>query len=221
MADKLDLIPDKRTKKLITWSVAILLGAIGSGVWELFLKDVLHYFGTLLLKCWALHFSAESLYKNIGIGKFDYYGLVPFVILSAFLIVFPWMMALQICRSLNSIKDKMSGKKSDVDNNTEKKIIWMVKYKNYVIAYSMIMALLSLIIYSSIFYRAIYREDAVTWVERSIDILAPYVGQDNAIKLRSEYRSVDNAQKFYSLENSLKEQATKHGVVLPEFKSIR
>jgi hypothetical protein len=66
-----------------------------------------------------------------------------------------------------------------------------------------------------------YTRNASTFVERSIEILAPTIPQDKVLDLRSKYRSVDNAQKFYQLHDELRALAEDKGVKLPRFNPIK
>jgi hypothetical protein len=66
-----------------------------------------------------------------------------------------------------------------------------------------------------------YTQNASTFVDRSIEILAPTIPPERVLQLRAKYRSVDNAQKFYDLHDELQALAKEKNVTLPQFKVIK
>jgi len=67
----------------------------------------------------------------------------------------------------------------------------------------------------------LYTREASTFVERSIEILAPTIPPDKHLQLRAKYRSVDSAQKFYDLHDELHTIAKEKNVTLPKFTVIK
>ena len=75
--------------------------------------------------------------------------------------------------------------------------------------------------YAELGFRAFYIMDATLFVEQSIDILAPRISPAQVLELRAQYRSIDNAAKFYELEDSLRTFSQQSGATLTEFQSIQ
>ena len=69
-------------------------------------------------------------------------------------------------------------------------------------------------------YTVKYTNDAVVFIERSIDILAPAISGEKVLILKSNYRSIDNRNKFLSLINELEALEMKTNKMLPEFRPI-
>jgi hypothetical protein len=67
----------------------------------------------------------------------------------------------------------------------------------------------------------VYTRGASTFVERSIEILAPTIPPDKILQLRARYRSVDSAQKFYELHDELHAIAKEKNATLPKFTPIK
>jgi len=67
----------------------------------------------------------------------------------------------------------------------------------------------------------VYTREASVFVERSIEILTPSIPPDKVLQLRSKYRAVDSAQKFYDLNDELLTIAKEKNVALPQFSVIR
>ena len=71
------------------------------------------------------------------------------------------------------------------------------------------------------FIQESYTRKACIFIERSIDILAPSLDNETILKLKAEYRSIDNANKFYALEAKLRLLEKEKHVKLPKFTVIR
>lgn len=71
-----------------------------------------------------------------------------------------------------------------------------------------------------IFWQALYTRGASNWSERSIEILAPNIGGEEVVRLRSQLRRVSSAKEFYEFEAAIREHAQKHTVPLFRFSSI-
>ncbi|MBW2663783.1 MAG: hypothetical protein JRD93_17845 [Deltaproteobacteria bacterium] len=109
--DKQDT-PKEVPKKIIAISVAILLGAIGSGVWDLFLRDLLLFCGRKTLMLLGSLYSADRLYRYTGQGDVDYFGMMPFVFLMMFVSVFPWYALISVYSSINEMQRKLNPDKA-------------------------------------------------------------------------------------------------------------
>lgn len=74
--------------------IAIFLGAVGSGVWELFLGDIVRH-----IFSWAINVIVslsdtylDYLHERIGYAtKVSIIGLFPYYLVMAGIIVFPWV----------------------------------------------------------------------------------------------------------------------------------
>jgi len=69
-------------------------------------------------------------------------------------------------------------------------------------------------------WQVTYTRSASTWSVQSIEILAPNIGNEEVVKLRSQLRQVITANQFYAFESALRAHAKKHAVQLPKFSSI-
>ena len=68
---------------------------------------------------------------------------------------------------------------------------------------------------------ASYTVRAAIFLERSIEIVGPGVDHQTLLRLRAAYRSIDNAKKFYALEDEIRAIVRGKDISLPEFKSIK
>ncbi len=67
-----------------------------------------------------------------------------------------------------------------------------------------------------------HRISAFSFIDRSIEIVAPYIADKERLELRARFRSVESARQFYLLEDDLRNLAKQHPVrKLPDFTSIR
>jgi len=96
-----------------------------------------------------------------------------------------------------------------------------VAKRRYILAWLLLSGIVSLGWTSSLFYEIYQKKSAVVWIERSIEILTPSVGEQERLRFRAMYRSIDSAKQFFELESSLRDAANKHNIQLPSFSSIR
>jgi vacuolar-type H+-ATPase subunit I/STV1 len=69
--------------------------------------------------------------------------------------------------------------------------------------------------------KAGYNRNAVIYLERSIEILSPSNDEKTILQLRAQYRSIENANDFYTLHDSLVNLANEKNVRLPTFEVAR
>jgi hypothetical protein len=67
----------------------------------------------------------------------------------------------------------------------------------------------------------LYTRQAIVFVDRSIEILAPTIPPDKFLQLRARYRAVDNAQKAYDLHDELTTITKEKNITLPQFSVIK
>jgi hypothetical protein len=67
----------------------------------------------------------------------------------------------------------------------------------------------------------LYTRQAIVFVDRSIEILAPTIPPDKVLQLRARYRAVENAQMFYDLHDKLTTIAKEKNITLPQFSVIK
>lgn len=202
----------------------IVLGAIGSGVWDVFLHDVFNSVGDSMLRAltWAFSSFADSMYKSVSRDPISKLSLLPYLALITTIILFPWAFVVILRRTLaQDRKELVDGPKEDDDTDRDQRIEEIDKYRRSGLQWVLPFAFLITLMYASFFYQDTHSIRAAMFVERSIAIVAPQVGQATTVKLTASFRSIENAEDFYALEDELRQIAETHSITLPEFESIR
>ena len=66
-----------------------------------------------------------------------------------------------------------------------------------------------------------YNNNAVVFLERSIEILSPNYDTKITLELRAEYRSIENASDFYLLYDKIIALGNQKNIRLPNFEVAR
>jgi glucan phosphoethanolaminetransferase (alkaline phosphatase superfamily) len=171
--------------------IAIIIGAIGSGLWEFFCSDSVQHITRVSVKTISLIFNSyrDNLHSQIGTGCKESIGSL-FIVM----IVVGTVCLLSIHIVIKAYKRS--------------------KFRSIFIAPILLAICL---LYLHIFIRVSYTHKAVVYVERSIEILAPYINKQERLRLHGLYRSVDNAEKFYELYNTINEKAKNKSIKLTTF----
>ncbi|RKZ90308.1 MAG: hypothetical protein DRR19_10500 [Candidatus Parabeggiatoa sp. nov. 1] len=209
----------------------VILGALFTSIWASFGESILNFLLQVLVSVVTL-FSQSSyidfLHSDIGkgiSGQIPFFGLLYLVVM--FILLVP------ILKILGGFlwKTKMNPNNQlpppgDGEFPT-KKHLWHripIDIKNV----SLIVAsVVGMIFFTSYYIKSSYTNNAVNFIERSIEIVSPYVDETERLKLRSQYRAVDNFCKFNKLYNDLysitdknQEQLKTDKVNLPIFQSF-
>ncbi len=76
------------------------------------------------------------------------------------------------------------------------------------------------IVYLFAAFQYLYTAKAASFVEKSMDILAPHVSENKGLVLRADYRSIKDSKGYFSLYSELRNLEKEYSVVLPEFEPI-
>lgn len=204
--------------------VTILLGAIGSGLWELLLARLFHAFANVFLSAIAsvFHGYVDTLHQGIGKGPYGHFEILPYVILVVIILLSPWItihlgtlatrrIRRRLLRLTSGGGETVTPVKLQSDVDLLQRILWFM----------VPVAILTSLLYVSEFIATNYTVRAATFIDRSIEILGPEVDHQTFLRLRAAYRAVDNAEKFYVLEEEIRSIASAHKITLPQFASIR
>ena len=191
----------------------VFVGAIGSGLWELFLRDAVNRVFTSLASGVGSIFSSylDSLHENIGKAYQNEMTALPFILCVA-IIVGMNLLGLIYLIKVRSTAPRSTAKSAALRAapSFRDKRFWLM----------VIMMTVNIVAYSSLALSTSYRIRAVVWTERSIEIIHPHVSDAEFLKIRAEYRSVDGAAAFYSLHEHLLQIASQAKIKLPDFAMI-
>lgn len=190
----------------------IFLGAIGSGVWELFLKDALTSAFVMFSSAIGLVSSGylDAIHEDIGKANTNEVGVYLFLFLMLMIVFLNILGARFVLRTYKKLKSETPSRPASITPKKAKRMVILVG----------LMSVFNVIAYSEATFTNLYRIRAVTWTERSIEIVRPNISELEFLKLRAQYRSVASAQAFYALIHALRDYASRTKTTLPEFSAI-
>jgi hypothetical protein len=202
----------------------IVLGAIGSGLWEVFLSDFFFNSINLFLRMSSYIFKGyvDILHKNICNGSSEIFSFFPYILVVVAICSFPWMALFMSRDRWGNLEKKITGKgKSDKPLTSDEILEEVLKHKKrFTYAYAFGGTLLFCLIFTTA-ASDVYQYKASLFIEKSIEIVSPNLTQKEILNLRSLYRSINDSRKFYSLEKKLHEIANSNNLELPDFSSIK
>lgn len=205
-------------KTILTVLGTILLGAIGSGIWDWVLADALALAGNAVLKLFSAAFGGylNVLYKEVGKGALYPMIMSLFTMFFMLILLFPALAVLIVNFKIKQIVKQKSKSNDEKKNFDEKlyKVTKMFKFRLLPLC-GIVVVIITLQI-----WQVVYSNSASSFIERSIDIISPYVSEAERKTIISEYRMISNADDFYKIENKLLKLASKNSLKLPKFSSI-
>jgi uncharacterized membrane protein YjgN (DUF898 family) len=173
---------------------AIILGAIGSGVWERVLSPALSKLSDATASVVSGISSGyeEAIYQRAARDTTDLYPMK-----IAMLILVLVGVALVVTIALRALAQ------SNVQERTQRRIHRFFGIQGLSLGLSLVlMAFISMA-----------RLDAASQIKesslRSLEILRPYTGENTYLQLRSEYYSIESKKDFEAFKAKILEQATK------------
>ena len=190
---------------------AIVLGAIGSGVWESLLRPAVSFFSNFFLNIATLGISSyrDQLYQEIATGFHERAAILAFVfLLSAATAVSIFLSVIYFFIVRTEATNKSE------DSNTISRRIFKKK------PIATIMVLLSIVSTSfmTVFsFQINYMVRASSYVVQMETIIAPYIPEQKRLILQSQAAQVASKDDFVKVLSEMQLIAKQNGAVIPEF----
>ena len=210
-----------KTETIKNVAGVIILGAIGSGIWSLAGEPALQWCVDIFISS-AQRINDgyyDQLHQNIGKGLHESNAVFFRVLFSATLamavLILPFM-ALKIHRrAINIESGKLGTDGSELSISSEK------RRAKYFFIFTTIYALVAFPFMVSRIITQTYNNDAIVFVERSIDILSPSLTRQEILQLRASYRLVSDASSFYELHDEIIDYGKTKSLEIPSFDVAR
>lgn len=197
---------NKIIKYIIGIIVAIFIGAIGSGVWEQLLKPIFRFTSTKIIEIMTYIFKGyrNDIYREASDGFHEQHSLFIMMIITCIVI----MIYMKVMKEHPYVKD---GK-----NKIGIKISEFIKsrYGYYFVCVLSVTAISFL--YISI-VRDIYINQIITYSNKSINIVSPYINENERLHLMSDFSSIKNANDFSVFKNKIDAIANSNSLNLVKF----
>ncbi len=227
MKDFLIRVGENKLLRILITLIGILFGGVlGSFLWESYLSVFLKWLSSSSLKLLSSLFSGylDSLHSGIGNDPSALLSFLPFLFLMITVISSPWVFLLIFrieTRHISKYVTEEESNKMYKDYISKDSYESSIYYKKAVTYVAIAVGITATLVFGNILNKTGYIYEASSFVEKSIDILAPHLSNTETLELRAKYRLVDNAEQFYELEDILNEMALESNVKLPTFESIK
>ena len=194
------------TKKKLLWLAGtLLLGALGSGLWEALIKPGMLWFGTLMLDLGTLGLSSlrDGMYTDVAKGSYERAGVMLLSMATGLLCGF--LMAPLVFGFLLRSRDE-AGRPTSA--------IVRVMRKNWaLVAIPLIFAM----IFFVHLFRVSYVVRAANFAEQLLRITSPYVSDQERELHQSELAQVSTREEYVLLVSKLSRIAKQNNASVPEF----
>jgi hypothetical protein len=195
-------------------TVTIILGAIGSGVWEFFLSSFVNH---CIEFCISISHNFEnSIYEVIGSGNKDIINFYFYSFFHVFIILIPLVCAFLMYR-LKLIKENpektvslIGGRRiiNFIEGPKQTKEDIIKAKKRFKIFSSYIYIPLCLIITGNIIFNysaRVFVYGEIVRIDQQMEIIAPYINEDERIKLKSTIRQISSKKEHDDIIKTLTE----------------
>lgn len=196
--------------KIFKWfAVAIstiLLGALGSGLWERVFSGFFDNIYRLAVELVANIYSGylDIIYQEAARDTPDIYlkkiAFQIFIIVSVYLIF----------SGLKNRKWSSSVVNKKIEDLLNGMYLWAIIIGFYIL----IISFFSISTFS-------YSSEVKSYAFHSMEILRPYVGENKYLYLKSQYYQIHSEADFLDFNEALKEESKAHSVTIPNFKPIK
>ncbi len=204
-------------KKIISVLSIIFIGAIGSGLWDVLLKDVVFLIGEKFVDILTAFHSGyvDLLYEGVGEAK-NKFLYVPSMVFGGLIIASPFFLYFLLSALFEGM-ERYLGSKEEAAGKA------YIPAEKFFVQHRRIIIISAVFLYSIIAMQFLHQaiiwkstRTAVAHIERSLEIIRPALARTEYFQLRSEFRQVDTVEKLRFLLNKLNEIADLNGYTLPK-----
>jgi hypothetical protein len=192
-----------KDNKIVSWIIGtfgvIILGAIGSGVWQILGEPIVDLIAKFIINSMGLIFSTykDSIYSTASLGFHESSANNTYVLLLLLISCIP--VSFLLGRRLGKTTKNTS---PEIKNKT------LRIFKGFVIINIILMVSMSLNIVTKINYVA----SVILYVEVSLDRLAPYESPSKLAELKAQFREVTTATEYYQLYDDIEALIKSNGL---------
>lgn len=200
----------------------ILVGALGSGLWEILISDLLSWFGLASLEVISYIFSGfrDTLYYKVSDGALVLYMKLPAMLAAIIFVSLPLFSLYKF-----GLRDRIFY----THYPTTKRYVTTVKNednskggfkKPSIINFRVSVLGAFVIAYAFLAFSSLYTARAANFIEKSMDIIAPHISNDKRLNLIATYRSVNDSESYMVMYSELKALEKELQIELPDFTPI-
>ncbi len=162
-------------RSVLAVAATLILGALGSGLWELLLKDLFVGLGniTLSLIGWLWSGYIDVLHKNIGEMDGDLLALPVFAFTIVTVVGMPWFLIWKLMHMVAKIESRIQNKDIDHSDDDFPVSEHLLRIRKKIFRLLFPLAALTTALFLILNWQLLYTRDAGSWTLRSIEIIAP------------------------------------------------
>lgn len=201
----------------------IILGAIGSGVWQIVGDPIFNFIVNITIDGMNIFIKnyKDELYSGASLGLHEQASDNTFSLL---MLLLPASIFLYSFRSwLNISKSNMEEELAKIDSTSsyakDKLIVKLASEKNLLekkirmtLKALFLLTIMLLIIGINTVVEISFKNRIIIYVEATLDRLSPYLDKNIVVQYRAEFREVDKAEKYYVLYGKLERELKKHNL---------
>jgi hypothetical protein len=194
------------TKRNLLWLAGtLLLGALGSGLWEAVVKPSMLWFGTVMLDVGTLGLSSlrDGMYLDVAKGTYERAGVMLLAMATGILCGF--------CTA--PIVVGLAFRNRD-DEGRPNSLVVRAFDKNWILV---TIALVLAIVFFVSFFRVSYIVRASSYADQLLHVTAPYVNENDRLMHQSELAQVETKEDYVILIGKLRGIASSNGASVPDF----
>ena len=199
-----------RARKVL---VVLILGAIGSGLWELIFRGIIlqaaELFATGISFVWHGYF--DFLYSDVGAQRTDLASL-PGMLILILVVLLPYI----YYRRFNSEIDELQ----HYDETTYSLSSEQAQREKEKIKYYLIPLTILSFVYMGTLVKVINNKFAVDDMTRWLDISRPYLEERQYFLLISEFRRVESRSDYQNLADNLRKLMKDSEIELPQLRAF-
>ncbi len=206
----------RRGRKILPILSMLVIGALGSGLWDVLLKDLIYSLGNIFVSIASSLYSGyiDTLYEGVG-KQFNFLSYLPgFFIISFLIFAFPFA-CLYVYRVSQTIS-LMKNERVELSPLERKIGNFILEKQKYLFAAILLPMLFISILYTNSLIKEISQLRAVNYIERAIDIVRPGMTDKQYYQFRSEFRQINSRDKVANLIKGLALVAEQNHLFLPE-----
>lgn len=213
--------PVGRTIKYV--APTILLGAVGSGLWDWILKPAASNLSYLLLNITTLGLNKYKnlIYGEISFGLHEKYSIFIFAVVLIILPLFFLMIFAMMFIYMNHQKMKLNyviNKDRSCDTTDADKAFTAIAKAKKEILFAASFCAFGFVFFSINAVQETYVNNAIVYFNRMVTIARPYMGQDKVYMLQSRFAQVGSKNDYEILIEDLRNVCRGHNITYPQFK---
>lgn len=182
-------------KVVVAVGATIVLGAVGSGVWELVFSPSVSWLGRNLLTLVTLGLDSvsDAIYTDVAKGHHEQPSLAVYTFVATVVLFLPIVLALRSLlnpRIRRSLRDKEPEQLAALQKRVGSMLIWLLLTMTF--------------LGTAIYVRALmhsYTNAAITYFNQSLTIVLPYISPEEERRLRSEFARISSKRDYEQVAN--------------------